>query len=214
MFRYKKYIVCCMVCGLFLAGCRKDEFKSLNEMLPADILDAISEQMPLYEGENPPMLEGSYVFSPCRILYSSFQSSLIDSLPDYHFKLSFQKKEGKNSFIKFVGDNSIMRIDSCENACLVGKNQYFTAYYNVKGKHYSGISYNAVLILTGTKKEEGFVDCYLGIVLLDKSVNASDSLLMPVGSFRIINDGDAIVEKTDSTMATKCVIKNFSLVEK
>lgn len=203
-----------MVCGLILTGCRKDEFKLLNEIVPADILNAISEQMPLYEGETPPMLEGSYVFSPCQILYSSFQSSLIDSLPNYNFKLSLQKKENKNSFIKFVGDNSIMRIDSCENACLVGENQHFTTYYFVKGQHYTGVRYKAVLILSGTKKEEGFVDCYLGIVLLDKSANTSDTILMPKGSFRIINDGDAIVEKTDSTTATKSRLKNFSFVEK
>ncbi|MDD3280182.1 MAG: hypothetical protein PHC83_01250 [Bacteroidales bacterium] len=214
MFRFKKYIVCSMVCGLVLAACRKDEFKSLNKMVPADILDAISEQIPLYEGDTPPMLEGSYVFSPCRILYSSFQSSLIDSLPDYHFKLSLQNKEGKNSFIKFVGDNSIMRIDSCENACLVGKDHHFTAYFTVKGHHYTGVRYKAALILTGTKKEDGFIDCYLGIVLLDKSANNSDTLLMPEGSFRIIKDGDTIVEKTDSTTSTKCELKNCCLVEK
>lgn len=214
MFRYRKYIVCCLVCGLVLTGCRKDEFKSLNEMVPADILQAISEQIPLYEGNTPPIIEGAYVFSTCRILYSSFQSSLIDSLPDYHFILSLQHKVGKNTFIKFVGDNSIMRIDSCENAYLVGKDQNFTAYYKVKGQHYSGIRYNAVLILTGTKKAEGFIDCYLGIILLDKSANTSDTLLMPEGSFRIINEGDALVEKTDTVTAAKCVLKNLSLVEK
>lgn len=214
MHTFRNHIILLIACCLVLTACRKDEFKSLNQIIPEKTLLAISEHIPLYEGNHPPDIEGAYVFSPCRILYSSFQSDLNDSLPDYHFILSGQIEKEPHNFVKFVGDNKIMRIDSCENSYLVGSGQNFTAYYSIKGQHYSGIKYKVALIFTGTKTAGGLIDCYLAIVLLDKNANASDKLLMPKGSFRIINDGDALVEKIDSSVVTKCFLKNFSLIQK
>lgn len=178
-----------------LIACKKEEFKKINEVIPQKIVNEITEHIPIYEGTTPPKIEGKYIFAPCRVFYSSFAPNVNDSLPDYSFTLSNQEKKTNNNFIKFIGDNQLLRIDSCENAYLVGTDKNFTLYYAAKGQHYSGINYKAALILSGTTTENGLTNCFLTIVLLSKTANASDSLIMPVNSFRIINDKDNIVEK-------------------
>jgi len=197
-----------------LIACNKDSFKPINKIIPEKILDEIAKQIPLYEGNTPPTLEGDYVISPCYLLYSSFSTESMDSLPDYSFTLSLQKKKDSTNFIKFVGDNKLLRIDSCENACLVGSGSNFTAYYSIKGQHYSGITYKAALILSGTKSSEGLKNCYLVLVLLNKSVGTSDTLLMPEGSFRIINDGDNVVKYKDTSTTKSCRVLQKSFLQR
>lgn len=210
---YKKIKISCLVVfiSFVLFSCKKEEFNPINDIIPEKILAEIEKQIPLYEGNTPPKIEGEYIISPCRILYTSYSSKSIDSLPDYTFTLSYQKTKNNNNFIKFVGDNQLLRIDSCDKACLVGSDNHFTAYYSIKGQHYSGITYKAALILSGTKASKGLENCYLTLVLLSKSANSSDTILMPQNSFRIINDGDNLVYNKDSlkTVSSINLQKNF-----
>lgn len=183
---------------IIFTACKKDNFKEINQLIPEKMLDEISQHMPIYEGNTPPKIEGNYIISPCELLYCSNQPDLEYTFDDYTFKFYNQKKINNYQTITFVGDNSLMRIDSCDYTYIMGKENHFTAYYSIKENHFSGIKYKAAVLISGTKIPQGIADMYLAILILKKSNSMNDDFMMPEKSFRIIYDKDNLVESLDT----------------
>lgn len=189
--------------NILLIACKKDEFKKINQLIPENIINDISEHMPIYEGNTPPNIEGDYFISPCMLLFSSNQPDLAFTFEDYFFKFYDQKEKNNNNIISFVGNHKLMRIDSCENVFLVGSDSNFTAYYTIKEHHFSGVNYKAGVVISGTKIKNGLSNTFIAIIVLDKSKGLNDELVLPKKSFRIIKDKDNFIELTDTIVASK-----------
>lgn len=191
------------ILNFLLIACRKDEFKKINQLIPEKIINAISEHMPIYEGNTPPNIVGNYLISPCMLLYSSNQPDLEFTFEDYSFKFYDQKEKNNYNIISFVGNHKLMRIDSCNNIFLVGTDSNFTAYYTIKEHHFSGINYKAGVVISGTKIKNGLSNAFMAIIILDKSKGLNDEMVLPEKSFRIIKDKDNLIELTDTIVASK-----------
>lgn len=211
----KVYFIACFIFLFFThTSCDKEDFKPIHKIIPQHLLEEISKHVPLYEGSHPPTIEGDYILSPCQLLYSSFPYQSTDSLPDYSFSLSNQTKKENTNFIVFAGDNQLLRIDNCDKVYLNGSENNFTAYYSIKGTHYTGVSYKAALVLSGTKTSEGINNFYLTLILLNKSTKNSDTELMPKNSFRIISSSDKIARYKSNDTTQKNILITNMLLEK
>jgi hypothetical protein len=198
-----------LVLSFFLITCKKDEFKKINQLIPEKIINAVSEHMPIYEGNTPPDIEGNYFISPCILLYSSTQPDLVYTFEDYTFKFYDQKQKNNYNIVSFVGNHKLMRIDSCDNIFLVGSDNNFTAYYTIKEHHFTGINYKAAVIISGTKIKNGLSNTFIAIIILNKSKGLNDELVLPEKSFRIIKDNDNLIESIDTIVASKKQFYNY-----
>ena len=166
----------------------------LDNVVPEDIQDKIKDHMPLYDGINPPFVEGAYLIEPMTCLYDeenyyqpghevietvirfSNQNTTTNTLDYEDYEGSLQTSTGSGAFISGSGDN-------------------FTAYFNTEGINYGDTYTKTALVISGTKTAEGIRNLYYAFVMVEKSGPNVDRI-MGEGMFRIFKDEDGLSVNT------------------
>ena len=184
------------------------EVKRINKVVPEWLLEMMEPYIPIYEGDNPPIIEGTYLLSPQKLFYdSSKQYSSGRVFADNY--LFFTDQDEVKDTINFVGFevNSYGDIISekyGEGAFISGEGNNFSIFFNTAGEHYynNGYSYSLeALIVSGTKTSTGIKDIYYAFAMVDKYDPYNN--LMPKGAFRIFKDGDGLADYIDLNDATR-----------
>lgn len=192
-----------LLATVLLAGCKKssvDPSKGLSAKIQSIVPQAILDDMKakglvVNEGSQPPQLSGIYIASPYTLLspYSAqdgWQKGKV--INDYKFR-----------FYDQVGDE--VKLDfkqSSETATGLGSfvsgfGNKFTIFAQTKGTQ-SGIQNTQLSVISGELGADGIIDFQFAFTFTEKTGDASNAVLIPVGKSRIWEDGDKLAGKTNS----------------
>jgi hypothetical protein len=161
----------------------------ITQQIPQEYLEKMSAHMPIYSGNTPPAIEGSYVLSPLVLKYSSDGQSL-DNLGDLFIRMTNQDTS-KNTVM--YEDKQASNVREKTEMVVLGKGNNFTLFAVVPG--YTGnVTYKLATIVSGTMADNGIKDCYQAILMVDK--DDPENKLMKVGTYRIFKDEDGLSSPT------------------
>jgi hypothetical protein len=180
------------------------EEERLNQVIPEDLRKQLGEHIPIYDGSNPPNIEGEYIVSPMEMAFDSkggwevgkvfndtyikfYNQDMINNTLDY------KEKEGSS--------------ESIGTGCFIsGDDGNFSVFFNTESvAHYSYDIYTKeALIISGTRTNDGIKDLYYAFIIVEKS-NDPDHIIMDVGDFRSFKDGDGISYPSSWTYVKKRV---------
>lgn len=172
------------------------EYSRIDHVIPPDIRDQMDPYITIYDGNNPPNIEGEFVISPSELTYNSvgdypaghiFADTYIKFLnQDMHANtLDYREKQASST-------------QTGEGAFISGEGNNFSVFFNTDGiSHYSDydISYKTALIISGTKTSDGISNLQYAFVMVDKSDDPKPHII-PIGAFRVIKDGDGFSPTT------------------
>ena len=184
------------------------EVKRINKVVPEWLLEMMSPYIPIYEGDNPPMVEGTYLLSPQILLYDSGNSYS----PGWKFAdnlLFFTGQDEVEDTINFAGFEidrygEIISEKYGEGAFISGEGNNFSIFFDTYGEsHYNdGDTYTqTALIVSGTKTPTGISDLYYAFAMVDKYDPYNH--LMAIGVFRVFVDGDGMAYAIDLNDASR-----------
>ena len=180
-----------MTVSVFTACGDDDEDDSTKDnrvksVVPDKYRTLLEEYIPIYDGVNPPNVEGVFLSSPTILVYSSDgKFSAGHQFADKYYR--FSNQNSKNNTIDY---ESVQSSEKCigDGAFISGSDNNFTIYFNLNGT--SGTAtFKEALVLSGTKTSEGIKNLEYAFVMLEK--NDPDKKMMAEGVYRIIKDGDA-----------------------
>ncbi len=171
----------------------------ITQEIPEEYLKRIRPYMPIYSGNTPPNIEGTYIISKNMLVfdstggYSSGATGFLDYVTDFYGQdmlknIVLFREEERNA-------NKVYSSSDWAEAKVLGRNENFTAFIIVDSKQNDGYTTaKMATILSGTMTSSGISDFYFGFVLLDKY--DPDNTIIPVGGFRIFKDQDGWSEQT------------------
>lgn len=171
---------------------------SIEDVVPPETLDEIEEYMPIYNGDNPPIVEGAYYIDPFVAVYCE----------DYGSGGYAPGAQVNSTTIRFYDQNTTFNTlqyssyatnssEEGSGAFISGSENNFTAYFNTVGTS-SGISTKTALVISGTKTSSGIKNLYYAFVMVEKGEDPSGEL-MEEGVFRIFKDEDGLSVNTTWT---------------
>jgi hypothetical protein len=180
------------------------EEERLNQVIPEDLRKQLGEHIPIYDGSNPPNIEGEYIVSPMEMAFDSKGGWEVGKVfSDTYIKfynqdminntLDYKEKEGSS--------------ESIGTGCFIsGDDGNFSVFFNTESvAHYSYDIYTKeALIISGTRTNDGIKDLYYAFIIVEKS-NDPDHIIMDVGDFRSFKDGDGISYPSSWTYVKKRV---------
>lgn len=169
-----------------------------EDVVPKDIRDKMGKYMDIYNGINPPNIEGSFTIDPMVALYcedyghGGFEPGYVVSSED----IRFSNQNSKDNSISYeehsVNSNSY---ESARGAFISGSGNNFTVFFNTEG-YSSGVKVKTALLISGTKTSSGIANLRFAFVMVDDGGDPNGNL-MEVGVFRIFRDQDELtVPKT------------------
>lgn len=183
----------------------------LNQVIPEELRDQLDDYIPIYDGSNPPNVEGEYVISPMEMTYDSnngfevghvfvdtyikfFNQNMVNNTLDFQEQSGSSESTGKGCFISGEGDR-------------------FSVFFNTVGvtRYSYDINFKTALVISGIKSYYGLEDLYYAFIMVDKSSDP-DTYIMEIGDFRVFKDGDGISYYSPwSNNAKKRVIRKGKL---
>ena len=166
--------------------------KSLNipveakAIIPEETLHQIRAQgMPIYEGTNPPNIEGIYLLDNLRFHYSSDSGEKGFTKGDkaVNYKYRFYQQNG----VKLKSDYRALKfgvndIATGSGAIISGSGNNFTVFLN-HAAHTEGVKNNDIILISGEITPEGIKDLVLTLTVTEKE--DANNQIMKVGVYRI-----------------------------
>ena len=166
--------------------------KSLNipveakAIIPEETLHQIrAKGMPIYEGTNPPNIEGIYLLDNLRFHYSSDPGEKGFTKGDkaVNYKYRFYQQNG----VKLKSDYRALKfgvndIATGSGAIISGSGNNFTVFLN-HAAHTEGVKNNDIILISGEITPEGIKDLLLTLTVTEKE--DTNNQIMKVGVYRI-----------------------------
>ena len=164
----------------------------IEDVIPSEYRDKVEQFIPIYDGINPPNVEGSYYMDLDILMGSSLSSDKIGKdFGSQYFKLSNQNST--NNTINMVRvQNGGSEWAKGEGAFISGSGNNFTIYFNSKGES-SGVPFVMAYFISGTKTSDGIKNLNTGFILKEKGNDPQDKVV-PVGTYRFFKDGNGMSE--------------------
>lgn len=174
--------------------------KEIEDVIPPEILEEMDPYINIYRGNNPPVVEGTYLIDPFVTVYCQDQGNGGYSPGDIV----------NSTYIGFFNqDNSKLTLDfkseSVKNTAyekgnglfISGEDNKFTVYFDTEGMS-SGITTKTALVISGVKTSMGIQNLEYAFVMVEKGPDP-DHVLMAEGVFRVFKDKDGLAEKASHT---------------
>lgn len=172
------------------------KYSRIDHVIPPDIRDQMDPYITIYDGNNPPNIEGEFVISPSELTYNSVGDYPIGHIfADTYIKFLNQDMHANTLDYR---EKQLSSTQTGEGAFISGEGNNFSVFFNTDGiSHYSDydISYKTALIISGTKTNDGISNLQYAFVMVDKSDDPKPHII-PVGAFRVIKDGDGFSPTT------------------
>lgn len=193
-------LLCCIgVANILFVGCLKDDPATIAlptkigeipaSVIPQEMQEQLAKHMHLYNGTNPPNIEGCYRVSPFTPIYAS------DGYADdsFHDMILDVKTQSERSLIEFSDQQQSATIQT-SSARILGQDPYFTLYDQVLVTDTErGFLYYATIVISGTASSGGIKDLQYAIIM-GKQAGYSWQLAS-TGSWRVFCDGDGFSPK-------------------
>ena len=166
----------------------------IKMVIPEDLLELVKGYMPVYDGVNPPNIEGTFLIDPYIYIFDSNGNwEAGDQLTS--FVLKFTNQDNTTNTLDYEGkhtDNSSYQ--SGKGVFISGSGNDFTIFFNVEGYTYSdGEKFwiKDALIISGTMTPNGIKNLRRAFVVVDKS-DDPEKKIIDVGVFRVFKDQDEL----------------------
>ena len=173
----------------------------ISTVIPEELRDAMEDYIPIYDGKNPPNIEGSYFVDPEILIGSSLSYDQIGKKYSSEYQ-KYGNQDMTNNTIDMVrvqGGGSEWEKGS--GAFISGTGNNFTIYFNMEGES-SGIKNKRAYVVSGTKTSTGIKNLTMGFIMTYKDADP-DHKLVDVGTFRFFTDQDGMSEATSWPYGTQ-----------
>lgn len=170
------------------------EEERLTQVIPDDMRDKFDDYIPIYDGSNPPNIEGEFIISPYEIIFDSTNGYSSGSLFSDRY-VKFFNQDVLNNTIDFCGKQASS--ESTGSGCFIsGDGNKFSVFFNTEGVTHTS-SYDVYIkqavVISGIKTDGGIKDMYYGFIFVEKSDDPNNELIK-VGDFRSFKDSDGMSE--------------------
>ena len=172
----------------------------LTYSIPQEYISKIGQHMPIYSGNTPPSIEGTYNFSPNIAVI--FEDNSQASGKEYiSIVMKFENQDKQKNTLDYANhDANSSTTTSAKGAAIIGSGDNFTCFFISEGVS-NGIDVKLATLISGTKTAAGIKNMYYGFVMLDKGDDPK-SVLMKKGVYRVFKDGDGTSTTTSWANAT------------
>lgn len=168
-----------------------EEDERIAQVIPDDIRQKMEPYIPIYDGVNPPNVEGCYMLDPMVAVYMEDYDGDLSELQwmgEYINLTNQNKNDNTIDMEELTADGESYSIG--QGAVIVGEGNNFSILFNTEGTN-SGIYNRTALLLSGTKNAEGIQNLQYAFVMVEKG-DDPEGILMEEGVFRVFKDGDEI----------------------
>lgn len=168
------------------------EKKRIDHVIPPEYKEPMEPHITIYEGANPPNIEGIYLMSPDELKFdATYQFKIGHTFADMY--LRFYNQDMINNTIDYQEKQASS--EGTGTGCFIsGEDDKFTVYFNVdEVTHYSKyeIYVKKAVIISGILTKNGIKNLEYAFVFVDKSSDPDNHLINP-GDFRVVQDGDGM----------------------
>lgn len=195
----------------------------INTVIPEEIRDEIDEYIPIYDGMNPPNIEGAYFMSPQILIGSSLSYDQIGKVYNSEYQKYGKQDMEKNTIdmIRVQGGGTSWSKGS--GAFISGTGNNFTIYFEMTGESsYTSESGAQIVvptkttyIVSGTKTSSGIKNLTCGFIMKEKGYDP-DERIVDVGTFRFFTDQDGMSDETswpyNGQFETRKLVKERSVL--
>ena len=187
-----------------LTGCKNDDkvevdeqglTKDIRALIPDNILQGIIDLgMPIYGGNTPPDITGTFLCSPSILVSSNFNDG---NKPGFQFndvKIIYSEQNNKKLTIKVQQIENNLDGDGI-GGFIVGKNKNFTVFVGLDNEDNHGHKNKTAMLYSGIMSDEGIKDLYMSLVMIDDGGDP-DNNLIENGNARLVYDSDGLSERT------------------
>lgn len=170
----------------------------IENVIPEDLVNKMSEKITIYRGTNPPMIEGCYFIDPFVTVYCEDEGNggfevghVMNS-----YIIRFLNQDNLYQTLDYEGKSyNLASSEKGEGAFISGSGNNFTVFFSTIGttKTNNGhtVSDKTALIISGTKTSSGIKNLYYAFVMIEKSGDV-DGELMNEGVYRVFKDEDGL----------------------
>ncbi len=180
------------------------KYERIDNVVPSDIRDQMEPYINIYDGNNPPNIEGEFVGSPFELVHSTHGFSPGDIFADLYFK--FYNQNMHNNTLDYKEKQASSEATGT-GAFISGEGNNFSVFFNTEGvSHFSDydITDKTALIISGTIADNGINNLQYAFVMVDKSDDPSHHII-DVGVFRVFRDQDGFSPETNWSGAKRRV---------
>lgn len=171
----------------------------IEQVVPDSIRDRMDPYIPIYEGNNPPAVEGVFLIDPAEIVYDTTNNYNAGDQGFTPIYLKFSNQSITQNTIDYEEKDvnnagKIVSESSGPGAFISGEGDNFSVFFSTSGVNHRDtydISYKTSLVISGTKTSSGIKDIRYAFVMVDKK-NDKEHDIMNVGEFRVFKDGDGL----------------------
>lgn len=186
-------LLCCFV--LATTSCMKETDETIllpvkAWKLPVTVLsdemqEELSEYMPIYEGDTPPNITGTYITAPVHLVHASDGYS--NEFYDMRWQVEQVDELNRTIYHEWQDEASGLSV----TAYLIGKGDCFTLYsIDHIINEQAGWSCELITVVSGKKITGGISDYHYAIVMRNK-VDEQGQLMEP-DYYRVFDDADGV----------------------
>lgn len=160
----------------------------ITQQIPQEYLSKMATYMPIYAGNTPPSVDGTFISHPYELIFASDNYKSDKGFGDQTMNFSGQDKSKNTIFYQYrQGAGSSEKTEMV----IMGEGDKFTIFAIMNGNNASNnATYKMAEIVSGTMTADGIRDLYSGILMIEK--NDPGNNLISVGTYRIFTDGDGL----------------------
>ncbi|HTN47692.1 MAG TPA: hypothetical protein VL098_15185 [Flavipsychrobacter sp.] len=186
----------------FTVSCKKEDKKTdngfseeINSIISQQLMDSLRKKgMVIYNGKTPPIVNGVYLVNPYTLVSPYGPSDGWDVghvISDYKYKMYDQTAGDVKIDYKQIGGSDE---GNGVGSFISGTGNKFSIFSELAGTSGS-VSYTHVAVISGEITADGIKDFQYGFILTKKTGDDNNTVLIPVGSSRIWDDGDNLADK-------------------
>lgn len=185
-----------------------NEINIMDEVIPVEYRLLLEQAMPIYNGNTPPFIEGTYLVSKHELVNSSLAA---DSPGDIYVDktIQFSNQDNQKNILSYSGKELDISFESSDSVYIIGAGNDFTIYFISIGES-KGIYNKKASIISGTITDSGIQNYYFAFVMLEKGPDP-EGKLVEEGTYRIFKDSDGLAENSYWNKSTIINIMNLPL---
>jgi len=201
-------LVVALLAGFSLTSCNKGDdkpkvdkqglTKEIRDLVPKEIFQNIEDLgMPIYGGNTPPNITGTFLCSPAILAASNFNDAYKPGHKFVDQKIIYSDQNNSKLTIKVQNIEGTLTEGNGIGGFIVGKEEKFTVFVGLDDVDYHGHESKTVRIYSGILTDGGIKDLYIALVMVDDGGDP-DNNLIENGQGRLIYDSDGFSERLSS----------------
>ncbi|MDR1153952.1 MAG: DUF5018 domain-containing protein [Bacteroidales bacterium] len=174
--------------------------EEIQDLVPQEIIQTMRDLgLPVYGGNTPPLIEGTYKLQPVVLIGTNIAYDVIgkEYAPAY---LTFSEQNNGNLTLK-ADQTQGGSVATGTGAFIVGEGNRFSVFiYFINTS--AGITFKSVEVCSGTVSPAGIIDCKLATFMVDDGGDPENDLIEN-GDGRVFWDSDGLSERVESAPAVQ-----------